>query len=465
MNAMSNAMEIPESPVPGPTILIVDDDRANLSSLEKIFQRESHQVLVASDGSEALEILRTNRVDVVLTDLMMPGMNGTDLLKAAGTVSPESDVILMTAFGTVETAVEAMKLGAYDFVTKPFKRLQVVRCVKRALEKQALLTENRGLRRKLEAIEKSEPIIGSSPRIRELLDLVSQVAPSSATVLLHGESGTGKEVIARRIHERSPRTAKPFIAINCAAIPENILESELFGYERGAFTGANNRKEGRFMLAHEGTLLLDEIGDISPAVQVKLLRVLQEGQFERLGGTQTLRVDVRIVAASKRDLAEEVRQGRFREDLYYRLNVIPIELPPLRDRVDDIPLLADHFLRVFAAKNQKRVQGIRRDAMEVLAGHSWPGNVRELENAMERAVVLSRNETIGLGELPAAIAGSERGARRDISVAVGTPLADVEFRLIEETLRMTHGDKRVAAQLLGIATRTIYRKLEGRQTE
>jgi len=291
------------------------------------------------------------------------------------------------------------------------------------------------------------------------------VAPSSATVLLHGESGTGKEVIARRIHERSPRTAKPFIAINCAAIPENILESELFGYERGAFTGANNRKEGRFMLAHEGTLLLDEIGDISPAVQVKLLRVLQEGQFERLGGTQTLRVDVRIVAASKRDLAEEVRQGRFREDLYYRLNVIPIELPPLRDRVDDIPLLADHFLRVFAAKNQKRVQGIRRDAMEMLTVHSWPGNVRELENAMERAVVLSRNETIGLGELPAAIAGAEPGARRDISVAVGTPLADVEFRLIEETLRMTHGDKRVAAQLLGIATRTIYRKLEGRQGE
>ena len=291
------------------------------------------------------------------------------------------------------------------------------------------------------------------------MDMVSQVAPSTATVLLSGESGTGKEVLARHIHRSSNRANRPFIALNCAAIPESILESELFGYEKGAFTGAVSRKEGRFKLADGGTLLLDEIGDISPSVQVKLLRVLQEGQFERLGGTTTLSVDVRILAASKKNLADEVAAGRFREDLFYRLNVIQMELPPLRERREDIPLLANHFLRIYTDKNNRNLRGIQREAMAAMSGYNWPGNVRELENTIERAVVLAKGDVIGIDCLPSSIAETESSASAFLSIPLGTPLHEVEHRLIRETLKLTEGDKKRAAQLLGIATRTIYRKL------
>ncbi|MCA9522329.1 MAG: sigma-54-dependent Fis family transcriptional regulator [Myxococcales bacterium] len=446
------------------TLLIVDDDRANLSSLQKVFERERIQTICVESAEAALDQIRRNRIDVVLADVMMPGMNGIDLLKATKTLSPESEVILMTAYGTVEIAVQAMKEGAYDFVTKPFKRIQIVKGVRRALEKQNLIVENRTLREELERIRKGSELIGNSAPMKRTLEMVRQVAPSSATVLLQGESGTGKELVARAIHHHSPRSKAPFIAVNCAAIPEGILESELFGYERGAFTGAVARKEGRFKLADGGTLFLDEIGEMSPQLQVKLLRVLQEAAFERLGGTQTLRVDLRIVAASNRDLAQEVRRGRFRDDLFYRLNVIAITLPPLRERADDVPLLCHHFLKRYAQKNNKTIRGISKEAMELLIDYDWPGNVRELENTIERAVVLSKSDVIGPEEIPARFLGGPERVRR-LTIDLGTPLAEIEMRVIEETLKMTRNDKRLAAQLLGIATRTIYRKLGTREED
>jgi len=351
-----------------------------------------------------------------------------------------------------------MKQGAYDFVVKPFKRQDLLRPVRRALEKMALIADNRRLRAELGQALKKRRIIGSSIAIQEVLELVDQVAPSSATVLITGESGTGKELIARAVHEGSPRAGKPFVALNCAAIPDSIMEAELFGYEKGAFTGANQRREGRFVRAHGGTLFLDEIGEMQPHVQVKLLRVLQEGEVERLGGSETIAVDCRIVAATNKDLMAEVEAGRFREDLYYRLNVIHVALPPLRERLDDTTLLAHHFLGVYAEKNKKTIRAITTEALDRLSSYEWPGNVRELENVMERAVVLCRGDRIDEAELPPRVRNNT-GSVRSISVPLGTPLEEVERRLIEETLKMTKGDKRLAARLLGIATRTIYRKL------
>ena len=442
----------------GQVLLIVDDDPSNLESLARLFRREQVRVVTATDGKEALALLRKTRVSVVLTDLMMPSMNGLDLLRASKTVSPETEFILMPAFGTVETAVEAMKEGAWDFVTKPFKRIQIVKAVKRALDRQTLVLENQALRAELEGSRRDRSIIGNSISIRQTLDLVSQVAPSSATVLLTGESGTGKELVARAIHRGSQREKRPFIAVNCAALPETLLEAELFGHEKGAFTGATSQRQGRFELADTGTLFLDEIGETTPQLQVKLLRALQEGEFERVGGSRAVKVDVRIVAATNANLKEEVAQGRFREDLFYRLNVIHVDLPPLRDRKDDIPLLAHHFLRKYAEKNTKELNGITKAAIDRMMTWDWPGNVRELENAIERAVVLCRGDAVDVDELPPHIRQGESEARI-LKVPVGTPLADIEEMVIRETLALTKGDKRLAAQLLGIATRTIYRKI------
>ena len=442
-----------------PRILIVDDDRSNVESLSRVFRREGYDVLTAGDGKAGLDAIRKEHVNVVLTDLMMPGMNGVDLLRSVRTLSPESEVILMTAFGTVETAVEAMKEGAYDFVTKPFKRIQIVKGVRRALEKQTLVIENRALREELGRMRKERRIIGNSVAIRQTLEMVQQVAPSSATVLLLGESGTGKELFARAIHEASPRRDRPFVAVGCAALPESILESELFGYEEGAFTGARRRKEGRFEMAHGGTLFLDELGEMSGTTQVKLLRVLQEGELERLGGTRTIQVDVRIIAATNKRLEAEVAAGRFREDLFYRLNVISIELPPLRDRDDDVPLLAHHFLQHFSKKNAKPMRGFSREALEALADHRWPGNVRELENTIERAVVLAKTDAVTPEDLPPSLRGAARQAKT-VTIPLGMPLDEIERKLIHETLKLTRGNKRLAAQLLGTSTRTIYRKLE-----
>jgi two-component system response regulator HydG len=448
-----------------PTLLVVDDERPILESLGKIFEREGIEVVCAASGQEALDVLRQRRINVLLTDLMMPGMTGTDLLKAAHSIAAETDVIVMTAYGTVEAAVEAMKEGAYDFVTKPLKRAHIVRVVRKALEKQSLISENRSLRAQLEATRR-RAVIGQSLMWRRTIEIVTQAASSQATVLLLGESGTGKEVLARLLHELSPRASGPFVPVNCAAIPETILEAELFGYERGAFTGAVARRDGRFMVADGGTLFLDEVGEISPQVQVKLLRVLQDGEVERLGG-RPVHVDIRLCAATNQDLQKAVREGRFREDLYYRLNVIAVAVPPLRDRRDDIPLLCDHFLRRFCEKNNKQIAGFSREAIDRLASYEWPGNVRELENAIERAVVLSRGAVIGEDDLPREVrrTGPAIGDSRTLSIPIGTPLEEIERRVIHETLRHTKGDKRLCAQLLGIATRTIYRKLESARTE
>jgi DNA-binding NtrC family response regulator len=462
MTAAQTAGDTP--PVAGPvedgqlTVLVVDDEPSNLSSLRKIFEREQMRVLTAEDAKSALDLVRRHRVQVALIDLMMPGTSGAELLRALREVTPDTEVVLMTAYGTVETAVQAMRDGAYDFVEKPLKRMNIVKSVRKAAERQLLIAENRSLRRELRMLTHRE-IVGQSSALRRVLDVSNQAAPSSATVLLLGESGTGKELIARHIHGRSSRASGPFVAVNCSAIPESILEGELFGHERGAFTGAVARRDGRFARAAGGSLFLDEIGELTPAVQVKLLRVLQEGEYEPLGG-DTVRADVRIIAATNRNLQQEVEAGRFREDLYYRLNVIAITAPPLRSRRDDVPLLVDHFLGIYCAKNGRPRLNVSSEALAKLLDYSWPGNVRELENVIERAAVLCPTDVLGLGDLPDAVNRASAAAPSSLVFEVGTPLAEVEQRMIRETLKRTEGDKSLAAQLLGISTRTIYRKLD-----
>ncbi|MBI2014858.1 MAG: sigma-54-dependent Fis family transcriptional regulator [Candidatus Rokubacteria bacterium] len=446
------------------TLLVADDDPGLRESLERTLTREGYRLLLASDGNAALERLRGGGIDLVLTDLKMPGLTGIEVLRAAKAIAPDVDVILLTAFGTVEEAVRAMKDGAYDFLTKPFQRPQVLKLIRQALERRELIQQNRALQQRLDDLLQQGAVVGASPAFRRMMTLVEQVAASSATVLVQGESGTGKELVARAIHERSARRPGPFVAVNCAALPETLLESELFGYEKGAFTGAVGRKEGRFELADGGTLFLDEVADLSPVTQPKILRVLQEGEFERLGGTKTLRVDVRIVAATNQDLVQMVRDKRFREDLFYRLNVITITVPPLRERREDIRVLAQHFLRVYAAKNNRTLEGFTDDAVRRLEAYAWPGNVRELENVIERGVVLARGSLMDVADLPEEIAGATPLPEGVLTVRIGTPLAEVEQRLLDETLRVTKGNKTLTAKLLGIDPRTVSRKLE-RQDE
>ncbi len=442
------------------TLLVADDDPGLRESLERMLTREGYRVTLASDGRAALERVQGGGIDLILTDLKMPGLTGLELLRATKAIAPDVDVILLTAFGTVEEAVKAMKDGAYDFLTKPFRREQLLKLVDKALERRALIEKNRALQQRLDDLLSRGAVVGGSPAFRRMMTLVEQVADSSATVLIQGESGTGKELVARAIHERSPRRSGPFIAVNCAALPETLLESELFGYEKGAFTGAAGRKEGRFELADGGTLFLDEVADLSPVTQPKILRVLQEGEFERLGGTRTISVNVRIVTATNQDLAQMVKDKRFREDLYYRLNVITITVPPLRDRREDIEVLAQHFLRVYAAKNNRKLDGLTAEALRRLEAYAWPGNVRELENVVERGVVLARGALVDVADLPPEIAGATPLPEGVLTVRIGTPLAEVEQRLLDETLRVTKGNKTLTAKLLGIDPRTVSRKLE-----
>jgi two-component system response regulator HydG len=462
-----------------PTLLVADDDPAVRQSLERTLAREGYQVVLAPDGQAALERLRQGGVDLLLSDLRMPGLTGLELLREVKSALPDVDVIMLTAFGTVEEAVAAMKDGAVDFLTKPFQRAQLIRVIRKALERRELIAENRALQRRLDDLLAQGNIIGVSPAFRATMTLVEQVANSSATVLIHGESGTGKELFARAIHDRSPRRNGPFVAVNCAALPETLLESELFGYEKGAFTGAASRKEGRFELADGGTLFLDEVADLSPVTQPKILRVLQEGEFERVGGTKTTKVDVRIVTASNQDLAALVKEKRFREDLFYRLNVITITAPPLRDRREDVTVLAQHFLRIYAAKNNRNLVGFSEDALRCFESYPWPGNVRELENVVERAVVLARGQTVEVVDLPEKVTaraivlerptpgegGEGSGAEPVLRIRVGTPLAEVESRMLDETLRMTRGNKTLTAKLLGIDPKTVFRKLKAAEED
>ena len=456
--SVDEAAERTSAPAEGEiTVLVVDDEASNLTSLQKIFEREQMRVFVADGAKAALDLLRKHRVQVVLTDLMMPGTSGLELLKAVKELAPDAEVVVMTAYGTVETAVQAMREGAYDFVEKPLKRMTIVKSVRKAAERQKLVVENRSLRQELKLLTTRE-IVGQSAMLRRVLDVATQAAPSSATVLILGESGTGKELLARYLHGKSARAQGPFVAVNCAAIPESILEAELFGHERGAFTGAVGRREGRFARAKGGTLFLDEIGELSPAVQVKILRVLQEGEYEPIGGN-TVQSDARIIAATNRDLAAEVEAGRFREDLFYRLNVIALTAPPLRSRREDVPLLVDHFLGVYCKKNGRARLSVPREVLGRLMDYAWPGNVRELENVIERAAVLCRGDVLKLEDLPDSVAQATAPAPDALSFPIGTPLDEVEMRMIRETLKHTQGDKPLAAQLLRISARTIYRKL------
>jgi two-component system response regulator HydG len=440
-------------------LLVVDDEPSHLESLKTIFEREGCDVRTAVSGEEALETFRKDRPDIVLSDLMMPGVGGIDLLRTVKSISPETEFVMMTAFGTVETAVESMKEGAYDFVTKPIKRMNIVKTVRMAAEKQSLIRENTALRAALAGL-REQRIIAESPAMRSVVETVRQVAASTATVFLVGDSGTGKEVVARLVHESSPRAKGPFIPINCAALPETILESELFGHEKGAFTGADRRHEGRFERADGGTILLDEVSEMNPRVQAKLLRVIEDGMVERLGGGQPVKVDVRIIAATNRDIERQVKDGLFREDLFYRLNVVTIRLPPLKNRREDIPLMAAHFAATFSARHGKSIDGISPQAMDIVTSYPWPGNVRELQNAIERAVLMCRGRTIGPEDLPPELfEGGTAPDDRNIIVPLGTPLEDIEKMVIRETLKRTKGDRTLAARILGIAARTIYRKV------
>lgn len=445
----------------GYRIVVVDDEAANLESLERILKSDGAEVTVFQDPENALRHVQKGAVDVLLTDLRMRFMNGIELLEAVKKTDPAVEVILLTAFGTVELAVEAMRKGAYDFITKPLQRLPVLRAVHRALEKRRLVTENLSLKEELEqhlAAAGGREVLGKSECLAELMNTVHQAARSRASVLIHGESGTGKGLIAEYIHRMSGPSPGIFVKINCAAIPENLLEAELFGYEPGAFTGASKRKKGRVELAHGGTLFLDEIGIAPLAFQTKLLRFLQEGEFERLGSNETLRVETRVISATNSDLPAAIRNGSFREDLYYRLNVVNIRVPALRERREDISLLAQRFIEESAKKNQRAAPLLHPSAINCLLDYTWPGNIRELQNLMERVVVMNRTGVVESSDLPAEISGGS--LPRSVTIPLGISLRQVERLLMDEVLRLSHGDKKQAAKLLGIHPRTIHRYLE-----
>jgi DNA-binding NtrC family response regulator len=442
-----------------PTILIVEDEAKMRRLLELNLGEDGFTTLSAGDAESGLKLLRENAVDLVVTDLKLPGMSGLEFLQAVKRQNATLPVVVMTAFGTVETAVEAMKAGASDYVLKPFSLGEMRMVVRKELDVHNLREENRSLREALGKRYEHPNVVARSKKMQEALATVERVAPTNSTVLLGGESGVGKDLIARAIHEKSRRASGPFIKINSSAIPENLLESELFGYERGAFTGANASKPGKFELADKGTLFLDEIGDVPPAIQVKLLRVLQEREFERLGGTRTIKVDVRLIAATNRDLREALEQGTFREDLYYRLNVVPIDLAPLRQRKEDIPELVNLFISRFAGDSGKPVEGITPEAMQILVNYHWPGNVRELQNIIERACALAKGTVIEAADIhldvrPAKTSNGAGGFLPD-----GMTLEHWEDEMIREALRRANGNKSQAARLLGLSRNALRYRL------
>jgi DNA-binding NtrC family response regulator len=437
-------------------ILIVDDEVNARTALVELLRDEGYTVEAAADAFKALGKVADFAPDLVVTDLKMPGMDGLQLLAKLHEGDADLPVIVMTAFGEVETAVKAMRSGARDYLSKPVNVGELSVVVARELEQRRLRAETGLLRARLSEKYSFSNIIGSSAPMQAVFKTVAQIAPSRASVLITGESGTGKELIAAAIHERSPRGKGPFVKLHCAALAESLLESELFGHERGSFTGAQNRRDGRFFQANNGTLFLDEIGEISPAVQVKLLRFLQEREFERVGGNETISVDVRVLAATNRNLQQMVAEGKFREDLFYRLNVITIEMPALRERPSDVPLLASFFLRKYAADNGKEVRGFSPEALDLLTGYAWPGNVRELENVIERAVVLAQSAEVVAADLPAHL-GATR-IRSGIQIP-GATMDEIERYAITKTLEATGGSTSRAAEMLNISVRKIQYKL------
>ncbi|MBI5397287.1 MAG: sigma-54-dependent Fis family transcriptional regulator [Verrucomicrobia bacterium] len=457
-------MSAPVAKPPLPPVLVVDDERHTREGLSRALDGD-YAVTLAEDGATAMRLLETESFDVVLADLRMPGMDGLQLIQRAQALPRPPLCIMMTAYGTVENAVEAMRRGAYDYLTKPvdLERLELV--LARALKSRRLESENVALRQQLDKRFGLENIIGQSAPMVEVLDTVRQVAPTRATVLIQGESGTGKELVAHAVHQLSPRRASRFVAVHCAALSLSLLESELFGHEKGAFTGALERRIGRFEEADGGTIFLDEIGEIDPSVQVKILRVLGERQFERVGGNKTLDVDVRLVAATNKNLDELVKAGKFRDDLFYRLQVVTVTMPPLRERGDDVVLLAKACLTEFARENNKPITEITPEAMNALLFYQWPGNVRELRTAIERAVVLARGDKITLKDLPPAVragteAAREQGMLSPEQIAKGVlPLHEVERQMFINALRACEGNRTEAAKRLGVSRRTLHRKI------
>ncbi|MDR2402689.1 MAG: sigma-54 dependent transcriptional regulator [Spirochaetaceae bacterium] len=440
-------------------LLVVDDEKNIREGLAASLQMDGYEVETAAAGDEGWKLFLKGDIDLVITDLRMPGISGEDLLQRIGAETPGIPVIVLTGHGTVENAVNAMRNGAYDFLTKPVNLDRLSLLVKRALKGRELELKHRRIEEELEQQKQFETIIGTSTPMRRVFDTIRRAAPAKASVLITGESGVGKELVADAIHELSPRKGKPLIKVHCAALSASLLESELFGHEKGAFTGAVSRTRGRFELAHEGTLFLDEIGEIDQNIQIKLLRVLQEKKFERVGGEATIETDVRIVAATNKDLKEEIEKGNFREDLYFRLNVVNIRVPPLRERKDDIPLLISVFLKEFAVENNKTVEGIDDKARAAIYAYDWPGNVRELRNCMESAVVMSKGPVITEGDLPPTLRVSNDDGW--IRIPLGSTMETAEQIVIRDTLSSVKGNKSKAADILAIGRKTLHRKLAG----
>lgn len=449
-----------------PKILVADDDAVARELLAEALKKEGYDVEAFSNGTDIIERGKQEQVDVVLTDIRMGTVDGLTVLREFKRFSPDTSIVLLTSFGSLEGAIEAIKQGAYDYLAKPFRKEEIKLVVQRSLDHCRLVRENARFREELKSKDDWSPLVGSSPAMLEVYKLVARVSESRSTVLLQGESGTGKELIARAIHSNGPRREKPFIPVNCGALPDTLLESEMFGHERGAFTGAVGTKTGLFEAAHGGTLFLDEIGELGPALQVKLLRVMQDQEVRRVGGTASLKVDVRIIAATNRDLDRIVKEGKFRDDLYYRLNVVRITLPSLVERQEDIPMLVHHFLEKCSAGSFSRVRGLLPETLALLRRYRWPGNVRELENAIERAVSLSHGPLLTPEDLPEAIrnsAVSEDGAkssREHPGDEVCLTLDEVEKRHLVRVLKETKGNKVKAAKILGIDRRTLYRMAE-----
>jgi DNA-binding NtrC family response regulator len=454
-----------------PRLLIVEDDRNTLSGLVEILEEEGYEVTGVDGGKKALQVLERERFDILLTDLKMPEIDGMHLYEKSQPLAPEMKTIVMTAYSSIKEAVEAMKRGVYEYLTKPLNLDELLVILRKAVDEQNLRRENEELKDRLQSSYRFESIIGKSEAMQQVFKTIDKVAKSQATILIRGESGTGKELVARAIHYNSPRAKGPMVEISCAAFPETLLESELFGYEKGAFTGANGRKKGRFELAHGGTIFLDEIGDISASVQTKLLRALQEKEISRLGSTESIKVDVRVITATNRDLEQALAAGQFREDLYYRLNVIPIFLPPLRERREDIPLLIDHFIKRYSKINNKPVRGISDEALSACQNYDWPGNVRELENAIENAVVLGEGSVVLPEHLPVTVimpkavsADTVRANIENLFLASGTSYHEkmeaAEKLVLEDAIRRAGGNKSEAAKQLGISLRTMRYKIQ-----
>lgn len=445
---------------PGSRILVVEDDKNSLSGLLKLLQKEGFEASGAISAYEALALLDTQQYDIVLADMKLPGMGALSLIDEIKKKDGDLPVVVMTAYSSIENAVTTIKKGAEDYLTKPLNINTLKQTLNKIRERQELLRHNEELKAHLEKKLPFPEFVGKTPEMQQVFRTIRDVATSTATVLIYGETGVGKEMVAQAIHRSSTRKDKPFVVLHCAALAEGVLESELFGHDKGSFTGALYTRKGRFELAHQGTLFLDELSEMSTHMQTKLLRVTETGQFERVGGQETRAVDVRLVAATNKDLSKEVAEGRFREDLYYRINVINLSIPPLRERKADIPLLADYFVIRYAQKNNKQIKGVSPEAMKLLAAYSWPGNVRELENTIERGVVLCKKDIIGPEHLPPNLVTSGPATAPVLQVNIGTPLKDVEKRVILKTLELTGGNKTDAAKLLGVSARKVEYKVK-----